>query len=138
MAVIAVPGLDDTKEPVETGISVQPGDLVYVHSTGVLFLAQANSAPEALVFGMVAEAGSVGASVGVVTHGRVSLSDWTSVVGSTTLTPGEKYYLDPTTPGNMTTSPPGAGSGQYLAPVGTAVGPQIFHFRTEHAIRRSA
>ena len=124
------------QEDVVAGVSVQPGDLVYVASSGELMFAQADSTPQALALGMVVEAASAGSTTAVLTHGSLTLIDWTSVTGAPSLTPGAVYYLDTSTPGNMVTSAPLQGSGAIMVPLGTAVSADTFHFERRHAVRR--
>jgi len=54
-----------------------------------------------------------------VTHGFLIVSNWTSVVGSATLSVGSRYYLS-TTAGQLTTTAP-SGSGNVVVQVGVAV-----------------
>ena len=39
-------------------------------------------------------------------EGQITKSDWTSVTGSATLTPGAVYFLSVSTAGGLTTAPP--------------------------------
>lgn len=137
MALISLPDLDATTAVLPAGATLQPGDLVYVHPAGTLFLSRADLFPQALTFGMSVGTALAGQDVSVVTHGKVTLSDWTSVTGSASLTPAARYYLA-TAPGDMSTTPPAQGSGDYLVRVGTALSAQDFHLEKYPVILRGA
>lgn len=100
------------------------GQAVYVDGAGTVDLAQANTAGTKDVLGLVADL-SIGAasSGGIQTDGLLTATtgQWDVVTGQVGgLTAGSKYYLDETTAGSLTTTPP-SGVGEFVAPVGTAL-----------------
>lgn len=59
-------------------------------------------------------------NVGTFVAGTIlDQSDWTSVIGSTNLSPGKDYFLDPSTAGMLTTTAPTA-EGEVVTRVGRA------------------
>lgn len=67
------------------------------------------------VDGLTLSGGNTGEKVSIVSHGRLSLLDWTSATGSTLLVPGSKYFI--TDSGKMSTTAPSVG---YVIQVGHA------------------
>jgi hypothetical protein len=103
----------------ETDEAVLVGSPVYMKGTGHLGLARAVSGGLATVAGLSTVDRSAGFSVSYLTEGKVSRPNWTAITGSSLLTPGATYFLDPTTAGKLTTIAPTT-PGQFVAPVGKA------------------
>lgn len=96
------------------------GQVLYVSSSGHVDLAQANDVATSKAVGISNENVSTSFAGTYFTEGQIFLSDWSEVAGSSLLVPGSRYYLDPTSPGNITVSPPIA-AGQLVVIVGTAL-----------------
>lgn len=102
------------------------GQVVYSNNTAdTVDLAQANAAGPAQAIGLAA-ADVAGHSNGdVKTSGVLTLTtgQWTAIGGGVTgLSPGDVYYLDPTTPGNITPTQPST-AGQFVVVLGRALSP---------------
>ena len=99
------------------------GQAVYVDDPGSVDLAQANASGTVEVLGLVRSTSvATGASVNVQTDGvlTATTAQWDTVTGgSSGLTAGSVYYLDPLTPGAITTTAPTT-SGQYVVRIGKA------------------
>ncbi|KKL61595.1 hypothetical protein LCGC14_2193730 [marine sediment metagenome] len=100
------------------------GNTVFCDAAGGVDLAQANAAGTVEVLGFVKPTSIAAASSGSIqTDGILAATtvQWDAVAGTTGgLTPGTVYYLDPTTPGNITETAPTSG-GQYVIRVGKAI-----------------
>ncbi len=64
------------------------------------------------------------AALSIKTAGLVTLSDWALVTGTSLLIPRARYYLDPATPGRLTSTAPSL-SGQIVQQVGMALSSNI-------------
>ena len=89
------------------------GAVVYISSSGHVDLAQANGEPQALAIGLAAADVADGATGRYVTSGPFTNEAWN-------LTPGAVYYLDPSTPGVLTSTFPDA-MGNRVCIVGAAI-----------------
>jgi hypothetical protein len=95
----------------------QVGSWVYVNSSGNAILAtSAGTLPQAEVVGCLMEEGIASQLTEVLTQGRLTLDDWTSLAGTEFLTPGVIYYL--TTGGLMSAVAPSSG---YVVVLGRAI-----------------
>lgn len=99
--------------------SIQAGQLVMLDGSSNVKLAQADDFAHHAVGFAKATVGS-GDSVYVQTGGLVTLADWTNVLGTTSLTVGVDYFLNPSAAGFITDSPPST-AGMVLQYVGKAV-----------------
>jgi hypothetical protein len=104
--------------------SVVIGAPVYSFGAGSIKKAQANGAATAEVLGLVADATIATATIGTIAlSGLLSATtgQWDAVVTGAAggLVFGTKYFLDPSTAGKLTTTPPTT-VGQYLVYIGTA------------------
>lgn len=102
---------------------IPPGAPVYCIAADQVAEAQANALATAKVIALATETIPKNNGSGVAqTDGRLTLTtgQWDTITGQVGgLTAGSKYYLSPTTSGQMTTAPPSA-DGQVLSPLGTA------------------
>lgn len=101
------------------------GTPMYATSTaGEMDKAQADAAATKDVLGLIAEASVAAAAAGAVQSDGVlvaTTAQWDAVTGdSGGLTAGSKYYLDPDTAGQLTTTPP-SDPGDFVAMVGTGL-----------------
>ena len=99
----------------EADASISVGQPVYVKVTSHVGLAAATDS----IFGAIGfaiTAGEPGFSMTYVTEGKLTLTDWTLVAGTSTLVPGSIYYLS-TTAGQITDVAP-SGEGNYVVRVG--------------------
>lgn len=99
--------------------TIAVGQPVYVTGNNTVNLADADSINTSHVLGLAETAGTANGTMNVLSSGTVNQADWTSVIGSATLTPGAVYYLS-TTAGQLTTTPP-SGSGDAVVSCGIAV-----------------
>jgi len=85
--------------------SVQAGQPVKLSGATDCALAQADDYTNRAV-GLAKVTTASGSTVTVLTVGVVELSDWTNVIGSTSLTTGDEYFLNPGAAGAITNIPP--------------------------------
>lgn len=103
-------------EAVET---VAAGMPVYgVAGSTSVGVARGDTTAKARVIGIAKLGASSGFAVTYLSDGRIELTDWTTVIGSASLTPNSVYYLNPT--GGLTSVAP-TSSGVFLVEVGRAV-----------------
>jgi hypothetical protein len=104
----------------EADVAILMGQPVYTKSNGHVDLAQANAAGVCQVSGI--SQNSVGAtySCHYISEGEISQDDWTNIAGTISLTAGATYFLDPSLPGRITSTPPSM-VGHYVVRVGRAV-----------------
>lgn len=95
------------------------GQPVYVTGNNTVNLADADSINTSHVLGLAETAGTANGTMNVLSSGTVNQADWTSVIGSATLTPGAVYYLS-TIAGQLTTTPP-SGDGNTVVSCGIAI-----------------
>ena len=97
------------------------GQAVYITAADTVGAALADDVTTSGVVGLVADASIASATDGsILTDGTLVSTDWTAVVGATTLTPGSVYFLSDTAAGELTTTVPTA-PGSCVARVGTAI-----------------
>lgn len=97
------------------------GQAVYISAANTVGAALADDVTTSGVVGLVADASIASAASGnILTDGTLVSTDWTAVVGATTLTPGSVYFLSDTTAGELTTTVPTA-PGSFVTRVGTAI-----------------
>lgn len=96
------------------------GQPIYIVSNNVVDLAIANDITKSQVMGLAIDNFSAGENGNYVTEGYIERSDWTSIIGSTDLTPGAIYYLDPNTAGLLTDTSPTTIT-DYVVKIGRAV-----------------
>jgi len=80
------------------------GQPVYISGNNTTNLADADNIATSHVLGLAETNGTANGTMNVLSDGRITQSDWSSVVGSTSLTPGAQYYLS-TSAGQLTTTP---------------------------------
>lgn len=122
-------------------IAITMGRPVYIaagsYGAGDVLLAQANTAEHSEVLGLVKDV-SIGASAtgDILTDGYLTQSDWTDVIGATSLTIGAKYYLDPLNQGMLTETLPDQFTdfGQFIVKVGRAVSTETLEISIEPPI----
>jgi hypothetical protein len=93
---------------------------VYADGNGTVAPALADAIGTSQVVGLMTEDTANNASGGVQTEGffTANTSEWDAVAGTTGgLTAGTRYYVDPTTAGNITATAPTA-DGDIVAPIG--------------------
>ena len=111
------------------------GMVAAVHSsgTGVAFANATGTGLRAV--GIAKESITASTSGEIHTDGPLTMSDWTSVTGSTNLTAMGRYYLD-TTDGKLTTTPPSS-SGNLVQLVGVAVSPTTLDLQIGRGIKKA-
>ena len=98
--------------------SASAGQPVFMHSDGSVTLAQADAISTSDVVGIIE---SVTSPIGYLrADGYITLADWTIATGGASLTPGDLYYLNESSPGMMSTTPPIV-SGEVVIVVGRAL-----------------
>mgnify|MGYP003146574639 CR=1 FL=1 len=116
---VAMPARFSTEN--KEGATIEAGQIVATHSSGTgVVLANATDTSVPAVGLMRAQTADT-VSGDVQTDGVYELSDWTNVIGATTLSAKAKYYLD-TTDGLLTATPPST-SGNIVQLVGRAISP---------------
>jgi len=109
------------------------GQVVYISGNDTVDLAKANASATSKAVGLVADSSIANDSSGnIQMQGVISNTDWTTVVGSTTLTAGATYYLDNATAGKMTTTAPTSG---YVVEIGTALSGTDFNIEIKSPIK---
>jgi len=104
----------------ETDQDLLAGQPVYMKGTGHLGLAQADASGTSTVVGLAVEDKLTGFACPYVFQNKLTLADWTAVIGAATLTIGAIYYLSASTAGMLTTTAPTA-VGEYVCRVGMAI-----------------
>ena len=108
--------------PVTNGESsaITIGMPVYISAADTVKKAKADASGTMDVIGLVTSASIAASGTGSAqSDGLITSSDWTAVIGATTLTAGARYYLSPTTAGQMTTTAPTT-TGQFVLCLGKA------------------
>jgi len=101
--------------------AVSAGQPVYVDAADGFDLAQADAIGTSRVVGLVADATVNSAAEGNLQYGGVlEQADWTAATGGAVLTPGSRYYLSATTPGQITNTAPDS-AGDFVTGVGIAM-----------------
>ena len=104
-----------------TGAALTIGQAVYISAANTVEAALADNVTTSGVVGLVADASIAdGANGYMLTDGTLASTDWTAVVGATTLTAGSVYFLSDTAAGELTTTVPTA-PGSFVTRVGTAI-----------------
>ncbi len=96
------------------------GMAVYPSSPNQVDLGRADAESTSGVVGLANQDVIATESGTYLTDGQVTRSDWTAVTGTSTLTTGATYYLDETTAGHITSTPPSV-EGESVVRVGTAL-----------------
>lgn len=102
------------------GGTILAGMVCAIHSsgTGVVKASAADNSKAAI--GLIQETTANTFAGNVQTEGLFIQADWTDVIGAVTLAAKATYFLDPTTPGMLTVTPPTT-PGQIVQIIGTAV-----------------
>lgn len=108
----------------EADANISAGMAVYMTGAGHIDKAQADASGTSSVVGLLSADVSTGFSGQFQKDGAITLADWTAVIGSTDLTVGAIYFLDPSTAGMLTTIAPTA-IGEYVCVVGQAITTKI-------------
>jgi len=114
------PSLDYYSAENKEGSTIDAGMACAVHSsgTGVVKASAADNTKIAIGLMRATTADTVSGNVQI--EGLFTLSDWTSVIGASTLAAKTTYFLDPLTAGKLTATVPTT-TGQTVQIVGTAV-----------------
>ena len=123
----------ETSYAAEADESILVGQPVYIKATGHAALAIADTAIPAGAIGFAITAAEPTFTVRYITEGKITLTDWTTIIGSSALTPGKVYYLDATTAGRITAVAPLVLS-QYVVRVGRAASFQTFDIEVDSSI----
>lgn len=108
------------------------GTAVATHSSGVGIIAAIASGLSRPCVGLLTEDTAPTFAGAVQKDGLFVLADWTPVTGSVTLVRGP-YYLDPGTPGMLTSIAPTA-DGDLVQPVGYAVAPDTLEVEIANSV----
>ena len=100
------------------------GQPLYAKASGNVDLADASAISTAEIVGLAYEDASATEDKRYTPDGRITLDDWTNVVGSTNLTPGAVYFLSATA-GQLTTTAPTV-VGEIVVRVGKALSTTTF------------
>jgi hypothetical protein len=104
----------------EADSTIVIGNPLYVVSSGHVDPAQADSSITAQVVGLSITDVSAGETCQFLSEGRIEQSDWSGITGSSNLSAGVFYYLDPSSAGRLTSTAPTT-PGQYVVRIGRAV-----------------
>ena len=74
-------------------VAIAIGQPVYIKSNTHADLAYSNDATASKMIGLALTSAGAGFSVKYITDGKITLADWSAVLGTTNLTPGADYYL---------------------------------------------
>jgi len=96
------------------------GNPLYLTGVGHVNLARADAEGTTQVVGLAQADYTVGQACNYITEGRIERTDWTIIAGTTDLSIGATYFLDPNTAGHITTMAPTT-AGQFVVRVGRAV-----------------
>lgn len=112
--------------------TIRRGQWVAIHASGS-GVVRANASDDSRnAVGMMSEDTAVGATQNVVTDEVFTLSDWSNVIGSTSLRGGVRYYLDVVS-GRMTTTAPST-LGQVAQYLGRALDTLRFEIEVGEAV----
>lgn len=130
-----VPPVEPTSDvyTAESDDTIVAGQPVYIKSTGHAALSAATSGSLSAAVGFATTAANPTFTVDYVTEGKLTLTDWTAVIGAATLVPGSAYYLSATS-GQITTTPP-SGAGQYVVRLGRATSTLTLDIEIEPSVR---
>lgn len=130
--------------PTGTQITLQASTNVFKGQaccfTPEISLAKADNVITKNVNGIVVVGASTGFEATIQTDGHITLStiEWDAATGQVGgLNPGKIYYLSPSIAGGIEPGPPTATSGDYIAPLGTALTTTVFKLDTEPSTRIS-
>ena len=117
----------------ESSDSLLAGQVVYISAASTGKKAKADAAGTKEAFGLVKDASITSGQTGaIVTAGQLAVADWTSALGSATLTAGTIYYLSGTTAGLITATAPVAG---YVVEVGIAISTTVMQLKINRPIQ---
>jgi len=109
----------------ESSATISPGAAVYISGAGAVKRAQANASTTAGVLGLATAAITASSAGYIAPEGILTLTtiQWDTVVTGESggLTAGAVYFLDPTTPGNLTTTAPSTAGSQFVVCIGRAI-----------------
>lgn len=112
------------------------GEAVFVDGNDSVDLAQADAGGTSDVLGLAAAGVTAASSGAVILDGVLvgTTGQWDAITGDAGgLTAGAKYYLDPSTPGFITTTPPVA-QGEYVVELGQALSTTDFEVQVRRRI----
>lgn len=121
---------------IPAGESILPGEVVYSNGVSV-FRARADAFPQAKVVGISITGATLSGQALVMHQGIYERADWTAITGSAALTPNAYYFLDVTTYGAMTLTPPASGSGFFAVRLGHAISATELYFDCDFILKRS-
>jgi len=111
--------------------TIQPGQAVALSGTGVAQAIATGLGTNAI--GLAQTAAASGFALVVQRINFITLADWTAATGSSALTVGAAYYLDPSTPGGLTATAPTT-PGQIVQQVGIALTPTTLDLSIQSGI----
>ena len=114
---------------VQADDNILAGQAVYVKSNG--HLALADSSTNGILSGIALTSANTGFICTFIASGELSLTDWSSSTGSSSLSVGNSYYLGAS--GAITTTAP-TSSGNFVVKLGTAISAQVLQINIEDKI----
>ena len=115
---------------IQTDDTILKGQPVYIKANGHIGLAQADTLNTSKVVGFAVNDTSIGFSC-EYQRNILTLSDWTSVIGTTNLIPNNLYFLNSTTAGTITNTPPTTG---VIISLGEAISTTSLEINIEYPI----
>lgn len=117
----------------EAAANILAGQPVYVTLGNQLALAQADTFAKSQITGLATADTLATFAAPYRLVGKLTLADWTDIVGSTTLTVGSAYYLSAATAGTLTTTPPST-TGHRVVKVGRAIASDTMAIRIDPSV----
>lgn len=111
-------------------VNLDDGQPIYITGVGEVDLAQADSQSTADVVGLVQVDCLAGETCRYLTEGSIERMDWVTIAGTSDLSPGSTYFLDPANAGKLTTTAPTT-AGQFVVRVGRAVNVRTLDIEVE-------
>ena len=127
------PAVPESAYTAEADVAILAGQPLYIKPSGHAELARADAAATAAVAGFAVAAAEPGFTVNYVTEGKLTLADWTPLLGSAGLVPGTAYFLDAVA-GRITAMAPQA-PGLYVVRVGRAASTLTLDIEIEPPVR---
>lgn len=115
-------------------VAFWPGAVVATHGSGSGAVLASAADMGKVAVGVSIDAALVSHNGTIQTGQTLELSDWTAVIGSTTLSPAGLYFLS-VTPGLLTLTPPSM-TGQIVQQIGRAVSPTVLEISIQPPILR--
>jgi len=130
-------GISGTQEPdynsAEADEEIKAGQTLYLKNNGHVALAKADNIATADVIGIALDNVQATFACRFIDDAKITVSDWTNIIGASNLTIGSVYYLDPDNYGRLTKVAPNT-VGDYVVKVGIALTTNTLQIEIERPI----